>query len=92
MVVAKRASPCMVALRNKYKVKDEWLNKEPPKNGSQTWIKKGACFLVGDGSSIDVRKELWVPWLLEFIPKPKPEVANLIDPVTRDWNTTYITK
>ncbi len=68
----------MVALRNKYKVRDEWLNKEPPKNGSQTWIKKGVCFLVGDGSSIDVRKELWVPWLLEFIPKPKPDQVSFI--------------
>jgi hypothetical protein len=63
MVVSKRASPCMEALRCKYKVTDDWLRKEPLKYASHTWkaierlkwlISKGACFLVGNGKSIYV--------------------------------------
>jgi hypothetical protein len=67
----------MIALRSKYKVSAEWLSDEPVKRASKTWkaiermkewINNGACFLVGDGESIDIWKEPWVPWLPK---KPK---------------------
>uniref|UniRef100_A0A2N9EDK3 Reverse transcriptase zinc-binding domain-containing protein n=1 Tax=Fagus sylvatica TaxID=28930 RepID=A0A2N9EDK3_FAGSY len=107
MVASKRLSPCIVALRNKYKVTADWLREEPLKYASKTWkaiermkilINNGACFLVGDGESIDVWKEPWVPWLHNFTPKPKYpsmilsplKVADLIDNNSRSWNLRRI--
>jgi hypothetical protein len=107
MVVSKRKNPCMEALRSKYKVSEDWLRNEPVKYASHSWkaierlkglISKGACFLVGDGKSIDVWKEPWVPWLPHYSPVPKdqfsnPEpikVASLINPSTRTWNLALL--
>lgn len=107
MVVSKRVSSCMEALRSKYKVTESWLKEAPRKYASNTWravermkslIVKGACFLVGDGLSIDIWKEPWVPWLLEFTPKPTAHsnntqpmiVAELIDPICRCQNETKL--
>jgi hypothetical protein len=102
MIASKRNSPCMVALRSKYKVTDNWLREEPRKFSSHTWravermknsITKGACFLIGNGGSIDIWKEPWVPWLPGYIPRPKSlttnypllKVADLIDPIYNCW-------
>ena len=107
MVVSKRVSPCMNALRSKYKVNEDWLNSELMKYTCNTWkavermksfVKNGACFLVGDGTFIDVWKEPWVPWLPNFTPQPKHElfsssslkVADLFDCHTRYWNVSKL--
>jgi hypothetical protein len=37
MVISKRDSICMQALRSKYKVRHDWLRREPIKNASKTW-------------------------------------------------------
>ena len=80
MVVSSHESPCMVALRSKYKVSGDWLKKDPIKSASSTWraienikscIYKGACYIIGDGSGVDCWKDPWVPWLPSFTPKPK---------------------
>ena len=106
-VASKRVSPCIAALRSKYKVKDDWLKADPCEYASNFWkaierlkslINKGACFLVGDGASIDVWKEPWVPWLHNFTPIPKSgsllniplKVADLIDEDTRRWNLAVL--
>jgi hypothetical protein len=53
----------MRLLRSKYKVRKDWLRKNPVKVASPIWraiekakkvILKGACYLVGDGASINV--------------------------------------
>lgn len=71
---------CMNVQRCKYKVRSDWLRKDPPKRASSIWkaiekskvlISKGACYLVGNGASINVWLYSWVPWLLEFKTKPK---------------------
>ena len=70
MVASGKQSLCMEVLRSKYKVKEDWLKAEPSKSASPTWrgierakklIEKGACFLVGDGKSINVWVDPWVP-------------------------------
>lgn len=85
MVASGRDSPCMKALRSKYKVRHGWFNSAPPKNASPTWraidklkavICKGACYLIGDGKSVDCWKDPWVPWIPGFIPQPR----NTLDP------------
>ena len=61
-------------------------------------VSNGACFIVGDGASIDMRKDPWVPWLEEYIPKPRDpinpknpmQVSNLFDPVTRRWKSSLL--
>jgi hypothetical protein len=72
MVLTKRDSLCINALRSKYKVDDGWLQMECKQSASQTWkaidkmknlIALGACFLIGDGARIDIWKDPWVPWL-----------------------------
>ena len=102
MIASNRNTPCMVALRSKYKGNENWLREEPRKFASNSWkavesmkklITKGACFLIGDGNSIDVWKVPWVPWIHGFIPKPRTpslaylpiSVAELIDPTTNSW-------
>uniref|UniRef100_A0A2N9HA44 RNase H type-1 domain-containing protein n=1 Tax=Fagus sylvatica TaxID=28930 RepID=A0A2N9HA44_FAGSY len=97
----------MEALRSKYKVTESWLKEALRKYASNAWravermkslIVKGACFLVGDGLSIDIWKEPWVPWLPKFTPKPTAHsnntqpmtVAELIDPICRCWNETKL--
>jgi hypothetical protein len=86
-------SPCMHALRSKYKVKEGWINREPLKKSSPTWraierlkplIRNRACFVIGDGKKVDCWKD---PWVLGFLPSPKAGffntnpflVANLIN-------------
>ena len=63
MIASKRDSLCMSILRAKYKVKDDWLRREPSRSASPVWkaiegvkeiIVKGACYLIGDGASINV--------------------------------------
>ncbi|KAL0000486.1 hypothetical protein SO802_014267 [Lithocarpus litseifolius] len=82
MIASKRDSLCMQILRAKYKVKHDWLRSDPPKSASPIWraienakkiIVKGACYLIGDGTSIDVWQDPWVPWVHTFIPKPRDE-------------------
>jgi hypothetical protein len=103
-VASDRDSICVRALRSKYKVDEDWLGSEPRKNASHLWraieklrpiIKMGACFLVGDGLSIDMWKDPWVPWLEEFTPKPlhandpntPMRVSNLFNASNRSWKT-----
>ena len=86
MIASKRDSHCMSILRAKYKIKQDWLHKDPPKSASPVWkaikgvkniIDKGACYLIGDGASINVWLDPWVPWLQGFTPKPlHAEFAN----------------
>jgi hypothetical protein len=56
-------SLCMQVLGSKYKVRRGWLRREPLKIASPIWksierarevIIKGACYLVGDGKSLDI--------------------------------------
>uniref|UniRef100_A0A2N9GPM4 Reverse transcriptase domain-containing protein n=1 Tax=Fagus sylvatica TaxID=28930 RepID=A0A2N9GPM4_FAGSY len=107
LIASGRDSPCMIALHSKYHVDKDWLKKDPIKNASYNWkaieklkglISKGACFLVGDGTSIDVWTDPWVPWLPNFTPIPKTEnlsltpllVSNLISWDLRAWNLTLL--
>ena len=107
MVASKRDSPCIRALYSKYKVKEDWLRQEPRKNASSLWkaienlkglIRKGACFRVGNGKSIDVWKDPWVPWIEGFIPTSRDTnsinspllVANLIDSANMCWKIEVV--
>uniref|UniRef100_A0A2N9GKM5 RNase H type-1 domain-containing protein n=1 Tax=Fagus sylvatica TaxID=28930 RepID=A0A2N9GKM5_FAGSY len=59
---------------------------------------KGACFQVGDGKSINVWKDPWIPWLTGFKPKPKNQsislnplmVSSLINFNTKSWKTDQL--
>ena len=86
MVASKSENLCIRVLRSKYRVRENWLRKESSKNGSTIWkaieiekplIENGACYLVGDGKSIDVWRVPWIPWLEGFKPKPKDNSISL---------------
>ena len=86
MVLSNRHSICMNALRSKYKVRSDWLRKDPMKNVSHTWraiermkvlVSKGACCMVGDGVDIDVWKDPWVPCLEGYKPMPRNSMAEM---------------
>ena len=83
MVASKRDSLCMEILKAKYKVRNDWLFKEPPKAAPPIWkaikgvkniIVKGTCYLIRNGASINVWQDPWVPWIQGF--KPHPKSAN----------------
>ncbi|KAK9989403.1 hypothetical protein SO802_029642 [Lithocarpus litseifolius] len=61
MIDSKRDSLCMRILRAKYKVRNDWLRKNPPKRASSVWkaiegakklIAKRACYLIGDVQAV----------------------------------------
>jgi ribonuclease HI len=102
MVASKRESLCMAMLRSKYKVRADWMRRNPIKGASPIWraiekskkvIKKGACFLVGDGCAINVWMDPWIPWIEGFKPRPRDpvnpkdpmSVSTLINSSTREW-------
>ena len=75
MIASKKDNLFMSIVRAKYKVKHDWLRKHPPKSTSLVWkaieevkkiIIKGACYLMGDGASINVWLDPWVPWIQDF--------------------------
>lgn len=99
----------MRILRAKYKVRDKWLWNDSLKSTSPIWraiesskslVVKGTCYLVGDGASINVWTNPWVPWIQGFIPKPKsPKAANcpitvsmLINHDLHCWKPSIITQ
>ena len=82
MIASKRDSLCMRLLRSKYKLRQHWLQKDPVKNGSpirkaiekaKSLVAKGACYLVGDGNSIDVWSDPWIPCVQNFRPKSRDD-------------------
>ena len=82
MIASKRDSLCMRILRAKYKVRNDWLRKNPPKRASSVWkaiegakklIAKGARYLIGDGTFVNAWIDPWIPWVQGFKPKPKDE-------------------
>ena len=106
MVLSKRDSCCMNALRSKNKVSEDWMHDSPSKNAFHTWkaieklkniIAMGACFIVGDGAVIDIWKDPWMSWLPNFVPQPKDEssmdrfvVSCLINQESRSWNSSML--
>ncbi|KAK9994548.1 hypothetical protein SO802_024251 [Lithocarpus litseifolius] len=80
MIASKRDSTYMRILRLKYKVSEDWLRAKAPKNASPIWraiekaksiVSKGACYLIGDGKSVDIWLDSWVPWIQGFTLAPK---------------------
>ncbi|KAL0001790.1 hypothetical protein SO802_015571 [Lithocarpus litseifolius] len=107
MIASKWDSLCMSILRAKYKAKEGWLHENISKHSSPIWraieevksiIVKGACYLIGDGASINVWQDPWVPWIDGFRPKPKTQddprnplmVSHLMDQETRVWKDNLI--
>ena len=107
MIASKRDSLCMRILRAKYKVRNDWFRKNPPKKASPMWkaiegakklIEKGACYLIGSGTSVDAWIDPWIPWVQGFKPKPKYEsiiqnpfmVSQLIDVGCRSWKINLL--
>lgn len=107
MVITNRNNSCMDLLRSKYKVRPDWLSRENCNAASPIWkgiekkkplLEKGACFQVGDGKSINVWKDPWIPWLTGFKPKLKNQsislnplmVSSLINFNTKSWKTDQL--
>ena len=107
MVASRRDSLCMRILGAKYKVNHDWLNRDPPKYASPIWnaiegakeiMVKVVCYLIGDGVSINIWKDLWVPWIHNFVPKPRIDiyallpqtVSQLIDCESRIWRASLV--
>ena len=109
MIASNRDSLCMNLLRSKYKVRVNWIQSEPSKNASPTWkaiektktlVAKGACYLVGNGASISVWEDPWIPWLDGFKPFPKDGsiqrnplmVSHLIYTEDHCWNVPLLSE
>ena len=79
-ILSEKDCLCIKVLREKYKIRDNWLAHHSPSNASPFWrsmmgikylIAKAACLLVGNGDSIRTWSDLWIPDLLSFTPTPK---------------------
>ena len=66
--------------------------------GLRSLISRGACYLIGDGVSVDFWKDPWIPWQEGFSPTPKDpsaileniKVADFILPSTNSWNRVVL--
>ncbi|KAH7528311.1 hypothetical protein FEM48_Zijuj05G0059300 [Ziziphus jujuba var. spinosa] len=94
-------------LKAKYCLLDSFLHCKTSKNCSYTWkgimatreiIKQKACFMVGNGHSVDVWKDPWVPKLPGFIPSPRSrgidDIPLMVDNLTSQdglsWNADVV--
>ena len=80
-VLTNKDSPCVKLLISKYRVYGNSLKYQSSPCASWTWksivntrkiLEKGACFLVGDGNSILVWEDPWIPQCPSFLPSPDP--------------------
>lgn len=61
-------------------------------------VAKGGCFIIGNGKSIQVWSDPWVPEAVNFMPQPRLEeyrkltikVSDLIDPTTKSWISDWV--
>lgn len=107
VIASKCDSLCLSILRAKYKVQQDWLFKSPVKVASPIWraiesvrniIVKGACYFLGSGTSINIRREPWVSWLQHYKPEPRKNVASssplmvsqLIDQNLHAWKANLV--
>ncbi len=77
-----KESQCVKFLTAKYKVRRNQLSSSPRSNASWCWrslekakaiLLKGACWSIGDGRSVLVWEDPWVPECLNFRPLPLSE-------------------
>ena len=70
-------------LRARYLENKSFFERRVKKGASLNWkgiynsreaILQGACFRIGNGQSINPRKDPWVPWISGFVPKLKAGV------------------
>ena len=107
MIASKIDSLCMSILRAKYKISKNWLYADSSKRASPIWkaieqaknvVVKGACYIIEDGTTINVWQDPWVPWIQGFIPSPRDATATqspllvcqLFDPVLLCWKTDLV--
>ena len=75
---------CLSILRARYLKNLDFFEAAPKSGDSCFWksifatkslIKEGACLIIGDGSSIDPWKDIWVPNAVDFRPKLTSEAG-----------------
>lgn len=81
-ILTGKDSQCVKLLTAKYRVRKNWLSSPSPTNASWCWrslekakiiLSKGACWSVGNGRSILVWEDPWVPECPNFRPIPASE-------------------
>lgn len=85
-VLIKQSSLWASVLVNKYACRTRWLDGEivsgssPMRKGIVRCgqvLRRGLCFRVGNGESIDAWKDPWVPWCKNFKPKPRDSMVEV---------------
>jgi ribonuclease HI len=93
-------------LKAKYYPNCDFLKAKECQNMSYTWrsilnsswiLKKGGIWKIGDGETIDIWKDNWLPeqeghktWSLEPSGNPYKHVKDLILPISKTWNSNII--
>lgn len=63
-------------------------------------VAKGACYLIGDGQSVIQWRDPWVPWIDDYMPRPRDDSisldplmgSSLIDSSTHCWKQDKLTE
>ena len=92
-ILVGKESQCVKLLTAKYKVRRNQLSSSPRSNASWCWrslekvkaiLLKGACWSIGDGRSVLVWEDPWVPECPNFRPLPLSEES-----LGRSWVVSY---
>ena len=105
IIASSADKPWANLLRSKYLRGCSFLSSTPQQNSSFIWKslhksipmkKKGYCFSIGLGSSVNIWHDPWIPFIPSFTPPPPSSLPNhhlvsdLIIPETRQWNRALL--
>ena len=104
-ILSRKDCLCVKVLRAKYKVWGNWLNHKTVGSPSKIWrslegtkslLARNACMLVGNGNTVKIWEDPWIPDLPNFILSPRegtnPEMALIFSQLVNQegWDLTKI--
>ena len=104
-ILSEKDCLCVKVLRAKYKVRGNWLNHKTVGSPSKIWrslegmkslLAHSVCMLIGNGNTVRIWEDPWIPDLPNFILSPRertsPEMTLIVSQLVNQegWDLTKI--